>query len=1002
MSDQQIGNRSTKVFISYSRRDILFVRKLNAALDAAGIEAWVDWEGIPYSADWMAEIARAIEGADAFLFVMSPDSLASRICAEELELGIKNNKKLIPILYREAENRKKMHPLLRKTNWVYLRPKKDDFKTTIPRLIDTIHTDLGWVQQHTRLLQRASEWNHKNRDTSYLLQGADLEDAEKWMTESASGTNRDITPLQAEYIGASRRNAVKRQRQLLTGVALAFVISVAMGVYAVLQRNDAVENEMLAKTSEANAIAKANEAATQRALAISNEELALQKENEAKAQRSAAQAKIYESRPGELDTSTLLALESWRRLPSNAAEDILRRNISLMPMPVAQMSQGGGIWNIHMSADGAYFASASADGTACVWATADGTKQFCVTHKSDVYDALLDPESNSLITSSADGTLQFWDWGSTDAQVVFEFGTKVWDIDLSPDNKWVSVGRADGGVTLINNKSRKETVSFNLAAGEIYVAAFDPSSEWLAIGTSEGYITLWRVNTGFSKAGPKHTSEVYAIAFSRDGKWLASGGADSAARLAKTESGGQKFALPHADWVEDVAFGPHGSWFVTVSDDNLVRVWDTEKGVEKLRMEHGGFVQRVEVSPNGEWIATTGFDRTVRIWDSASGSLAQEISLDDTGSALAFSPDGNRLIVGDRAGNISIWDLSALKARIGYIEFPEFVHKAKFNSTGDWVLFNSDDKNIWQLPASELTTVHNGTAGTKVLSLKNISGQFKISPDSKWIVVSETYGAKAVLYNLETQDQRSLPLPEDVTGLAFSWDSGQVAITYKDGKEVLTWSVGMEGEPVSLPFDAVTFTSSYSPIDPILAIGVTGRTILWDTSTNSELASLAQLGEIRSLTFSKDGTWLATTSTEGSIFLWDMKNRNYDAPAYSFLQGGSISSLDFSGNNQWLASGSKDGFAYLWNLTTGEEVARLPHSHSVTSVSFSADSTMLMTVSRKVVQIWDINAVEAIEAGSIAEEACARLVSNMSLSEWKFFFNDEEYHKTCPNLPEGK
>ena len=85
--------RKTKIFISYSRKDKLFVRKLNEAIDAADIDAWVDWEGIPLSSDWMAEITAAIEGGDAFVFVISPDSLKSQVCQDELELGIKSNKK---------------------------------------------------------------------------------------------------------------------------------------------------------------------------------------------------------------------------------------------------------------------------------------------------------------------------------------------------------------------------------------------------------------------------------------------------------------------------------------------------------------------------------------------------------------------------------------------------------------------------------------------------------------------------------------------------------------------------------------------------------------------------------------------------------------------------------------------------------------------------------------------------------------------------------------------
>ena len=90
---EQIESTSS-VFISYSRRNKAFAQKLNDSLDNSGVDAWVDWEGIPLSSDWMDEITRAIEGADAFLFIITPDSLASKVCAQELELGLQYNKKL--------------------------------------------------------------------------------------------------------------------------------------------------------------------------------------------------------------------------------------------------------------------------------------------------------------------------------------------------------------------------------------------------------------------------------------------------------------------------------------------------------------------------------------------------------------------------------------------------------------------------------------------------------------------------------------------------------------------------------------------------------------------------------------------------------------------------------------------------------------------------------------------------------------------------------------------
>src|SRR5690606_16977471 len=116
-----------------------------------------------------------------------------------------------------------------------------------------------------------------------------------------------------------------------------------------------------------------------------------------------------------------------------------------------------------------------------------------------------------------------------------------------------------------------------------------------------------------------------------------------------------------------------------------------------------------------------------------------------------------------------------------------------------------------------------------------------------------------------------------------------------------------------IPFEESVFTTAYSPKDAILAIGLTGKTILWDTETNQQLASLRQAGSIRSITFNLEGNWLATTTAEGSIFVWDMNQNPLSTPAFQFGQAGRITSLDFNSQRQWLASASEEGVVYLWD-----------------------------------------------------------------------------------------
>jgi hypothetical protein len=91
-------------FISYARRagDTEFVDKLCSDLERRGKSAWVDRSNIEPAAQWRARIARGIEAAKSFIFVLSPESAGSDECARELTAAIEHNKRIIPLLLRNV------------------------------------------------------------------------------------------------------------------------------------------------------------------------------------------------------------------------------------------------------------------------------------------------------------------------------------------------------------------------------------------------------------------------------------------------------------------------------------------------------------------------------------------------------------------------------------------------------------------------------------------------------------------------------------------------------------------------------------------------------------------------------------------------------------------------------------------------------------------------------------------------------------------------------------
>lgn len=215
------------VFISYSRKNSEFVRILHEALEKSNRKTWVDWEGIAKGTKWWKEIEEGIEGADTFVFVISPDSVASEVCQKEINHAVKNNKQILPIVYKEPDqnfckSENPAHKAVCSHNFLlFLNVERDtdDFKKSFKELIDTLNLDNAHRKSHTRFQLRALEWDNKKHKDGSLLQDENLIEAEDWLK---SGVNKDPKPtdLQKKFVEASRvlRDRNIKQKKLLLGI----------------------------------------------------------------------------------------------------------------------------------------------------------------------------------------------------------------------------------------------------------------------------------------------------------------------------------------------------------------------------------------------------------------------------------------------------------------------------------------------------------------------------------------------------------------------------------------------------------------------------------------------------------------------------------------------------------------------------------------------------------------------------------------------------------------
>ena len=209
-SDEKIS-----VFISYSRDDLAFADQLDAALRLHKFGVVLDRKGISGGEEWQPRLGAMIRDADTVAFVLSPASAASPVCKWEVAEAVRLGKRIIPVVCRPIGGAAPPEQLAER-NYIYFYDEPDypgsGFGTGLVRLVETLETDLAWLREGTRLLQRATEWDEGQRSDSRLLFGDSIAAAKGWLARQPKNAPVPTTVL-LDYMRASEEQDARRQSE---------------------------------------------------------------------------------------------------------------------------------------------------------------------------------------------------------------------------------------------------------------------------------------------------------------------------------------------------------------------------------------------------------------------------------------------------------------------------------------------------------------------------------------------------------------------------------------------------------------------------------------------------------------------------------------------------------------------------------------------------------------------------------------------------------------------
>ncbi len=868
-------------FISYAREDRSAVARLRAALEARGKDVWLDVEDIVAGAQWEARITHGIEACTAFVFVMSADSLGSEHCRLELDQAAALNKLIIPVYRREVDEAR-LPAALAAREWIFLRD-DDDFEAGVAALVEALETDLDWRDQHTRIAGATRDWLDAGHDTSFLLRGTELRECESWLARQADHREQ-ATAEQAQFIVESRRAATARQRTLTGAAVGGLVIAVALAVFALVQRNDAIDQRDAAQSTQ---------------LAI---------EALAELGTDPGQSLVFGMR-AYAKKHTLLSEGALRAAASEATPELILRGNQRILAPLA------------VAADGRHLAAAGSNGTVRVWdlRALRAAPVVLPGHRDGVFSVAF-AGGDRLASSGADGRLRLWDWRARRTQPAVLPGEIGVALAVGAGGRLLASADPEGVVRVWDLTAPRAAPRLLRGGGNqgvINPVAFSGDGRYVASVGSRGEtgsvatVRVWDLRARRPRPVVLGRQEppIFGLAVAGDGRRVASAGVDGRIRVwdRRSPRSAPTVLRGHEGQATAVVFARDGRHLASGGADGAVRLWDwrAPRIAPIVLRGHEGTVGTLAFIGDGNRLASAGEDGSVRVWQwRATRPAPAALPVDALTGAMAFSSDGRHLASGGFDGGVNVWDAAA--PRRGPVVLGPRA------SPVNGVAFARDGRHVAGATGNGTVQVWDWRAGGPPIVLK--AGK---------------------------QNVQSVAFSDDGLRVAAGDAGGTVRVW--DWREPGTPHVELAKGRVEL-LEAVTFADEGRRV---AAAAITGTVRVWDVrAPSSPRTVLRGVEDGASVTFAADGHHVATAGAAGIVRVWDWRTPRV-APTLLHGGGGAIGAVAFAGDGRHLASAGADGIVRIWDWRAPRFPPTLlsGHGEEVAAVAFAPDGRHLASAS---------------------------------------------------------